>query len=273
MEHEYKKRIKQAEEIINQHNKYSGGKGPKGAEWVKYIEETGFTTVELLATLEIDDLTALGLPRLVAKQVLAKLTGRAALPLKSVDVSQLTDAQLIEDYNVDEPDNAHGERLKVRSNRQNVLVVDEDGKLDRERTKNELKRLRKKLPERSDFVFKGKIYRVFSVGNMPQPGVEILLHPLFPEKRLDPADGISDAGFEWGKVRPDARRLLSLAVTGSKELNPTVFQEWQVYELIEDEVDADAANKDANETVARLSELYPKAAIMHLEEKALKKSA
>ena len=217
-----------------------------GVDWqpvtedvVKKLQEMGATSTETLEEVSEGDLVSVGVPPLVARRVV-KIFGGAATTDQPKQIVLIDDdpeklarrlkpADLVAEYDPNEPDNAFGDRLQQIANGRRFLVFDDEGVLDVKTSARILQDLRDNYTERNSVIVNGSTRQTYRVGERPSRfGDE---HPLYPGELLY-SDGYSKKNVEWGKVEFCVRQLLYLAVQ-AKEILMDREREREIFDLVQ----------------------------------------
>lgn len=204
------------------------------------LKDMGATSGEALEEVTEHDLAAVGVPPLVARRVV-KLFGGSAdgeTPKQIVVIDddpsklalRLKPADLVAEYDPNDPDNPFGERLKVISEGKRFLVFTESGTLDVKTSAKLLQELRDNYPQRASTLVNGVTCQTYCVGDRPaRYGDE---HPLYPSTLLYP-DGFSQKNVEWGSIDFKIRQLLYIAVKHTGEIKMDREREREIFDLVQ----------------------------------------
>ena len=212
---------------------------PVTDEMTKKLQEMGATSVEALEEVSEDDLASIGIPPLVARRVVKLFGGatNADQPKQIVLIDddpeklarRLKPADLVAEYDPNEPDNAFGDRLQQIANGRRFLVFNDDGNVDVKTSTRILQDLRDNYGERTSVIVNGTTRQTYHVGERPaRYGDE---HPLCHGELLY-SDGYSSKNVEWGSVDFRVRQLLYLAVK-CNEIKMDREREREIFDLVQ----------------------------------------
>lgn len=246
-------KVQEVRAVLRDHFGASG----KVDELVTKITQLGATSEESAAMLSEGDLEAEGLPRLVARRVVRLFGGVQTadeLPRQIVLVDDDPDklarrmkpADLIAEYDPEEPDNAFGIRLKEISKGHPFLVFNEDNSKNEPVSLKLLQEIRLGYPPRKSITVNGVPHQIYAVG--ARPAVYADEHPIRPGQMLRP-DGYSDLGVPWLTLTMAVRQLMYIAYTVSKEISENT-QERYYWDLVKNETFEEVAQRFPNGYIA-----------------------
>lgn len=175
----------------------------------------GGTNEAALAQCSFEDLEALGIPLLLAKQiatVFRKNDSGSVDYVSSKKAERMTFEELLARYNPEE-DNAISKRL-IEIAGSNRFVVFRNGNIvDVDTSAMLLKEIKKGWGERSVVTVDRIIKPIYKVGEMPDNYVDE--NPLYPGRALRPDGTCDQLNRSWAGVPLRTRQLIYLAVTRS----------------------------------------------------------
>lgn len=185
----------------------------------------GGISEENLAELTAEDLTRIQVPIAIARKMVKAFGGTekdgSIRQIVVVDdnpaniAMRLKPAELVGEYDPNEPDNAFGQRLKLISNNNPFLVFSENGQVKVPVSSRLLQELRDNFPPRKTVIDNGTPYQIYKVGERPLRHADE--NPVLLGTMLRP-DGYSDANFRWGLIDFKVRQLVYIAIRDTKEI-------------------------------------------------------
>jgi hypothetical protein len=259
-------RLSSARQILEAHNKQASESAQVDVDaFFKKLADMGGTTEEALSEATWEDLQDCGAPRILARKIATIWRGEEAQPAESSPqkivvedndpvkrAARLTPAELIAEYDPEQPHSPVYDRLKALAEGQKFLVFDDDGKVNVKVSVQLFDELAD-YGERDRYIVGGTPCSVRKVGY--RPGRTTDEHPLSPGTPLR-KDGCSAAGCNWGEVDLKIRQIYCIAVKIG-ELNPADYREADLH--------LEATTRDEEE----IMKLYQKASIRWKELKDL----
>lgn len=218
----YDSKLIQARSLLTEHYGFLGEAAEaKIDELTAALTAMGATTEVALKEVTVGDLEAMGVPKLLARQI-ARIFGSLSSdsneetrivifdddPVKMA--ARMKPSELVKEYDPDEPDNPFGERLQSISGGKPFIVFDDAGAgLDVPVSTRLLQEIRDHYRARETVTVAGRVRQVYCVGDRPLRYADE--HPMYVNQMIHP-DGFSDDNIEWGVVPFDVRQLLRVAV-------------------------------------------------------------
>lgn len=212
-QNDYAGLLASAKEIIDGHN--ASGAAPIDYErFVQGLKELGGTDAASLRQITWEDLEALGVPRLRARQIATIFrkeddSERPAMSFTADSVVDAADEDLVRVYDPKKATSHAAGELKKRSGDRPFVVFDDGGGIHRKRTLELLRELLAGHHPRDMCEVSGVPTRVYRVGESPPEMLDE--HPLTPGETLYP-DGKDKLGIAWGSLKLPVRQLLRFAV-------------------------------------------------------------
>jgi hypothetical protein len=247
----YDEKIAQAKEIVGSFN----GSTEKKIDWENFLKElkaAGGTTDESLTECSWEDLKAIGIPPLMAKQIVKVFRQSSESKpriINSVRAASMSIRELIQNYTPSESDNAVGERLKSISKGKKFIVFNDDGTTN-EASVQLLQELKDGYPERETYTLEGKPKPLYAIGDRPDNLADV--NPLYPKRILRPDGTCDQTNRSWNGVSHEVRWLILLGVTQTKEIVVSYENAQAIMDIV---VSEDAEQK--------LAVRYPKAYILY----------
>lgn len=257
MPQDYADLLARAKEIIDSHNE-SGSKPIDFEAFKAKLQELGGTDAAALKAVTWEDLEALGIPRLRARQIAEifrkEESGGAARPRLSKDeISEASNHDLVHEYDPRKTTSNVAEELRKRGSNRRFVVFDESGGVHRKATLQLLEELQRGEAERDFFPVAGSPTNVYRVGERPSETVDE--HPLRKGARLR-RDGKDDLDIPWGSLKLEVRQLLRFAVESGELVVKSNDDAFDLYERV---------SRDEGDLVKNLSTRYPRAAVWFKE--------
>lgn len=185
------------------------------AEVMKQLAGIGATDDALLKYISAQDLIGAGVSNLTARAIIEAL-GLNEKPVQNITVvsddpvvraSRLKPSELVDEYDVTDPLNPYGERLKRLVKNRKCLVFNADGSFNVEGTKALVAELIEFFPERENVLVGEELLPVYRIGDRPARLVDE--NPFFQGEPLRP-NGQSDNHVPWLELPLDVRQLVYL---------------------------------------------------------------
>ena len=222
---------------------------------------------EDLSELTWENIESAGVPMIRAKRIARIFRISEATPTTSEkfiikDDNPFTLAmkclplELLDHFNPVYHTDPFGLKLKEVSDGQRFLVYNNEGKLNKEKSKENLQELLDGYPERPHSVVDGEIRQVYAVGDHPNRFADE--HPLYGTP-LRP-DGTSiNKNIKWTSLEENCRQLLHIAANITNEVNTNENMELDVFDRVKDS------------SFEEIGQRYPRAALKYQELKELGK--
>lgn len=253
----YETKLEAVRTIINQHNTHCDEKSKIDVEdFFKRLKASGGTTDEALKLCSWEDIEALSIPRLLARQIGAAFRKEEKVEkptfITEKRAALLNSRELLEAYDPKVVDSPVAQRLTKLSQGQPCLVFKDDGSLNVAASLECLEDIQQGYEARTVYIHEGVPLRVLRVGQVLETTVNE--NPLFAGHPLRGAeDTCHHTHRSWKKIPHKARVLLRLA-TQSKEL--VINQIGVVHDILDKFVD-----KNDEEIVKWIMTRYPQAAL------------
>ena len=218
----FQDKITAARSILEQFNSASPSNAIDIDKFVNDLTAAGGVSDDTLALLNWDDLKAMGLPLLIAKQVaysfrknetkteVAKQGTVGPAYYNERQAARMTPQQLVGSYDPRDKDSQVAKRLKEMSGGKRFVVFNTDDSVDVVVTLKLLTELRDNFPERERYNDGKSLPRqVYSVGERPDALAEV--NPLFPAEILRPGGEDANIGRSWASVPLKTKQLIYLA--------------------------------------------------------------
>lgn len=208
----YDSRIEDALSILNDHNSVIGSGNPGFVETDKFLSDikaAGGTSESALAMFSWEDLSKLGVPMVLARQIGKSWRAGAQgedspKPISPKKVQSMTPRQLVEAFDPEEPTNPVARRLSAISNNEPFIVFSSGRVVDVDTTHSLLMEIKQSGMKGRD-VFNGK--RVYSIGELPDDFTDE--NPLFPGRALRPIDESCDVtDMSWKGITLETRQFV-----------------------------------------------------------------
>lgn len=218
----YIDKLKRAELIINDHNKYLTAQLSWDTIKAKIIEFGG-TTEETLREMTWEDLQDCGIPRVLARRIANQVFRQTSYKLEDLESMSLSELFRLYDPS-GETNPSVTERLSKESNG-NKCVIFVDGKVDANASAALLRELKQGLPER-DYI---GINEVFRIGENPNQFVD--------ENFLFPGNPLRN-GFchvtnrDMTKIPLEIRQIIYLAICGNELRCENVHDAHEILDML-----------------------------------------
>lgn len=252
--------IVSAKSVVENHNKNVDKENEVDFDsFLKKLRNAGGTSEATLNKCSWEMLEKFGLPSLIAVQVsdiFRKKNTDSVNPssgsayISERKVQQLTTSELIERFDLNDPDSVVGKRLYTISKGRKFIVLNTDGTIDIAVSDKLLKEL-KLDSERELFVENGGSPRqVYSVGDRPNAYAN--KNPLYSSRLLRPDESCDQTNRSWANIPLEIRQWVYIATrqTGEIKIN-SLADAHNVLDLV--------TSPDA---VAKLQARLPKAVLM-----------
>lgn len=240
----YEDKIEKAKETISQFNEHVGKDDAVDTEgFIKKLEKAGGTTEAALQGCSWEDLEAMGLPKLLAKQIAGtfrKSEEKDKKPVVSATRAQsMKPEELLKSYDPRDPSNAVSERLKKLSDGKPFVVFNTDETINVVASAKLLQEIRDGYPQMNTVVVEGRPQKTYRVGERPDQMADE--NPLYPGRILRP-DGMCDqTNRSWNGISPIVRTLIYLAVKETGEIK--VNQINDAHNVLDQVLSGDAEQK------------------------------
>lgn len=255
----YETKLETVRTVINQHNTHCDEKSKIDVEqFLQRLKAAGGTTDDALKLCSWEDIEALQIPRLLARQVAAAFrkedkVERPAL-ITEKRAALLNPRELLESFDPKITDSPVALRLTKLSQGQPCLVFRDDGSLNIPASLECLEDIQQGYEARTVYIQDGVPTRVLRVGQILE--TTVAENPLFAGHPLRGAEDMCHHTLRsWKRVPHKARVLLRLAQQ-SKEL--VINQVGMVHDILDRFVD-----KTDEEIVKWVMSRYPQAAISY----------
>lgn len=211
----------------------------KVAEVMTKLFQLGGSSEDMLREIEAKDLEAWGLPALVARKIVRLCGGGDSGEVSrqiivstddpTVLAARMKPAELVAEYDPDNPDNPFGVRLGQLSGGKRILVFNDDNTtLHVPQSVRNLRAVLDHFPERTTVLVDGLVRETYRVGDRPARfGDE---HPIRPGELLQP-DGYDANMIPWGSLDLTVRQVVYIGVTITKEIAQNTAGRW-IYDQV-----------------------------------------
>ncbi len=252
----YDDKIERARVLVAQHNEMVGSDNSVDFDsFLAELKKSGGTSADRLRACSFEDLEAMGLPKLLARDIGRVFRDTQESGKKSfispARAAAMTTGELFAAYDPREADNAVGKRLGELSKGQPCVVFNDDGSINGAESIVVLNEIREGYAGRDTVIVEGIPQPVYKVGERPdQFGDE---NPLYPGRVLRPNGDCDQTNRSWTGVPQTVRVLVHLAVSQTGECR---VESIDAAHNILDRVVSDGAEKAMRTRYPRASLLY-----------------
>lgn len=215
--------------ILEEHNSVvqppGTGQNPPPAGWVdteKFfasLQAMGATTEDRVRGLSYEDIEALGVPKLIAKDIAKIFRGDSATsetqdkrPVSAKKADRMSVRELIECFDPENADDSVGKRLLSISKGEPFIVFSTARIVDVESTLKLLNEIKLGHKGRTSLDVNGEIKPVYEIGELPDNFADE--NPLYPNRPLRPDGTCDQTNRSWEGVPLEVRQLIRIVTQG-----------------------------------------------------------
>lgn len=217
----YDDKVERARVLVAQHNEAVEDDSKVDFDsFLRELKKSGGTSEDRLSACSFEDLEAMGLPKLLARDIGrvfrgTQETGRKAY-ITAARAGTMSVGDLLAQYDPREADNPVGKRLAEISKGHPAVVFNDDGTVNIAQSTILFNEIREGFPPRNTVVVEGIPQPVYHVGERPDQFADE--NPLYPGRVLRPNGDCDQTNRSWDGVPHKLRVLLHLARTQTGEL-------------------------------------------------------